>query len=115
MNKRQAKKARNKMVYPFADEMNLLTLNQEEYQQAMKEYDDYAWKYGRYKHYKDKKWKARSMGEYYFPIGQATKNAMKKTLEMVSCFPTRTITVTQSLDQLKQAYPTEYSETIKKE
>lgn len=31
MNKRKAKKARKKICYPFIDEFNLLTLNEEEY------------------------------------------------------------------------------------
>lgn len=42
MNKRQAKKASKKIRIPFIDEMNLLTLNKEEYRQTMKDYNDYT-------------------------------------------------------------------------
>jgi len=68
MNKRQAKKARRKVVPPFADEMNLLTLSDEEYKEAMKEFDDFIWKNCRYFHYKDKY--KKPMLRYIFPAGQ---------------------------------------------
>lgn len=67
MNKRQAKKASRKVVIPFADEMNLLTLNDEEYKKAMKDYDEYVQKRCRFKHYRDKEKLRRK--QYFFPVG----------------------------------------------
>ena len=55
MNKRQAKKYRKKVVYPIIDEFNLLTLNQEELDKAIKDFDEYCIKHRHYKHYKDRK------------------------------------------------------------
>lgn len=79
MNKRQAKKARRKVTPPFADEMNLLTLSDEEYKEAMKEFDDFIWKNCRYYHYKDKYKKA--MLPYRFPVGQKCKEFMEKMIK----------------------------------
>ena len=67
MNRRQKKKASKKVTYPVLDEMNLLTLNKEEYDAAIKDFDDYVQKHCRYKHYKDK-WKVG--GIYRFPVGK---------------------------------------------
>lgn len=69
MNKRQAKKYRRKIVYPFMDEANLLTLTKEEREEALKELDDFCVKYRHYHHYRDKK---RIMDKpccYRFPLG----------------------------------------------
>lgn len=51
MNRRQAKKASKKVIFPMGDEMNLLTLIPEEYEKTMKDFYHYVQKYCCYKHY----------------------------------------------------------------
>ena len=77
MNKRQAKKIRRKVKIPFADEMNLLALNKEEYEQAMKDFNNYVQKHCKYYHYRDK---YKSVPIYHFPVGSATIKQAEKLL-----------------------------------
>lgn len=60
-----------KVFYPLVDEMNLLTLNEEEYKKAMKAFETYVQKYCRYKHYRDKERLQRGhVCTFAFPIGK---------------------------------------------
>lgn len=79
MNKRQAKKARQKVTYPLVDEMNLLTLSPQEYMEAMADFEEYVQKHCRYKHYKDK-YKNIGFNCYHFPVGEKCKKYMESLL-----------------------------------
>lgn len=83
MNRRKKKKASKKVTYPFVDEMNLLTLNAEEYEAAMKDFEEYVQKHCRYKHYKDKRKAGRGI-VYHFPVGEAYRKAYGFTLKRSS-------------------------------
>lgn len=83
MNKRQAKKAARKVVYPLVDEMNLLTLSPEEYKQAMRDFHDYMQKHCRYKRYKDKKKCRMQACVYRFPVGEAYRETLNNFLKSV--------------------------------
>jgi len=86
MNKRQAKKMRNKVVYPIVDEMHLLTLSEEERNAAFKDFESYVQKHFRYFHYKDRHKLIRKPCIYAFPISsnvsaddkQYVSNMMKR-------------------------------------
>lgn len=71
MNKRQSKKSQKKVTRLLVDEMNLLTLSEEECKAAMKDFEKFEQKHCRYKHYKDKdKYKNSGFGIYRFPVGK---------------------------------------------
>lgn len=82
MNKRQAKKEHKKVIYPLIDEFNLLTLNEEEYKQAMKEFYEYAYKHLHYKHYRDKNkpYIKNHIPIFSFPVGKAFSEYITKTI-----------------------------------
>lgn len=80
MNKRQAKKAHKKAVHPFVDEMNLLTLDEDEYKKAIADYEEYVYKHCRFKHYKDQD-KIFHSAIYSFPVGKAYQDHMKELLK----------------------------------
>lgn len=67
MNKRQSKKARKKVIHLLVDEMNLLTLSEEECKAAMEDFEKFEQKHCRYKHYKYK-YKNSGFGTYRFRI-----------------------------------------------
>lgn len=70
---------RKKVIYPIVDEMNLLTLDEEEYAQAMKDFEAYVQKYCRYFHYRDKERVMRErMFSYAFPVGKKTKQFLEE-------------------------------------
>ena len=84
MNKRQAKKAAKKVVCPFVDEFNLLTLSPKEHEEALRDFHEYAQKHCRYKHYKDKRKKFRMQScAYHFPVGEAYREALNNFLKNV--------------------------------
>lgn len=91
MNKRQVKKYRSKVSYPMADEMNLLSYNKEEYEQAIKDYNNFCYRFCHYHHYKDKKRFISKPLYYFFPLGESTKLAYEK---LVSVARTRKTTYT---------------------
>lgn len=103
MNKRQAKKYRKKVAYPIIDEFNLLTLNQEELDKAIKNFDEYCIKHRHYKHYKDKKKIMNEPCLYGYPVGKSVINFYEKMFSSTRKY-TKSIRVTQSLDDLKQSY-----------
>lgn len=105
MNKRQAKKARKKVVFPLVDEMNLLTLSKEEYEEAMKDFHDWVWKHCRYKHYKDRYKKIFGFPCYRFPVGKEyMERRTKAILATTRRFP-KVQEITQSIEQLHEMYP----------
>lgn len=106
MNKRQCKKAYKKVVYPLVDEMNLLTLSEEEYKKAIKDFNEYVFKYCKYKHYKDKNkvFCKRTACGYHFPVGEATKTLMESILMTARRYKPSTINVTQTLSESQKAY-----------
>lgn len=81
MNKRQAKKASKKVVYPLVDEFNLLTLSPKEHEEALKDFYDYAQRHFRYKRYKDKWKKYRKPCTYRFPVGEAYRETLNNFLK----------------------------------
>lgn len=84
MNKRQAKKMRNKVVYPLVDEMNLLTLSEEERKAAFKDFEGYVQKHFRYFHYRDMYKLIRKPCLYAFPIGSnVSAEAKQYVLDMM--------------------------------
>lgn len=103
MNKRQAKKYRKKVVYPIIDEFNLLTLNQEELDKAIKDFDEYCIKHRHYKHYKDKKKIMNEPCLYSYPVGKSAIGFYEKMFSLTRKY-TKSIRVTQSIDDLKQSY-----------
>ena len=107
MNKRQAKKARKKVVYPLVDEMNLLTLSTKEYEEAMKDFHEWVQKHCRYKHYKDK-YKHIRFNCYHFPVGKLYLEHREQLLKTVRCYNVDVKIVSQCLDDIKKAYPTEF-------
>lgn len=103
MNKRQAKKAAKKVTYPLVDEFNLLTLSPEEYNKAIKDFNEYVQKHCRYKHYKDK-WKAgKAPFSYHFPVGESGSPFFRRIIQNTRKCPNIT-TVNQSLVQLYSSY-----------
>lgn len=109
MNKRQAKKASKKVTIPFADELNLLTLNNEEYKQAMKDYDDYVQKHCRYRHYRDK---YRPVPAYHFPVGESVRKMNEMALKTCRGYECSMQTVTQSTEDLKNMYGEQYDKVM---
>lgn len=104
MNKRQAKKASKKVTFPFADEMNLLTLSPEEHKAAMEDFHNYVQKYCRYKHYKDRYKKPAHLG-YHFPIGQSYKEQMARIMKTTRRYDCDVKTIIQRINDLKNMYP----------
>lgn len=103
MNKRQAKKAKKKVTYPFMDEMNLLTLSAEEYKAAIEDLDSYVHKYCQYKHYKDK-YKNFDIHCYHLPIGKKYAESFAQLIQQHSRGHVST-TVTQKLSNFNYPYP----------
>lgn len=77
MNKRQAKKMRNKVVYPIVDEINLLTMSEEEREACFTEFDAFVQKHFRYFHYKDKTALIKKACIYSFPVGSKVTEETK--------------------------------------
>lgn len=77
MNKRQVKKTKKKVIYPLVDEFNLISMNTEEFKAARKEYYDYAQKYFRYFHYRDKYKVARKPCLFRYPVGEAAREFLE--------------------------------------
>lgn len=105
MNKRQVKKYWSKISYPMADEANLLTYNEEEHKQAIKDFNSFCFRYCHYHHYKDKENSISKPLYYFFPLGESTKLAYEK---LASITRSRNITNTiavQSLDDYKEMHP----------
>lgn len=109
MNKRKAKKASRKVRIPYADEMNLLTLNAEEYKQAMRDFNNYMQKYCRYKHYRDK---YKPAGEYHFPVGESVRKMTENALKTARCYPCNIQIASQSVEQLKEQYSEQFGKEI---
>lgn len=105
MNKRQAKKAHKKVVYPLIDEYNLLTLDEDEYKKAKADFEKYIFQHFRYKHYKDKYKLSRKFCTYVYPVGKAYREKMEQKLQKAKKYKIDTIIVYQSLEDLKKAYP----------
>lgn len=76
MNKRQRKKKEKKYLPIIADEFNLMTMTEEEREQAMKDYDKFREKYAFCKTYKQLK-EGKPL-RYYFPTGQQFTNSMRE-------------------------------------
>lgn len=68
MNKRQRKKREKKYLPVIADEYNLLTMNEQEREEAWKEYYKFRKRYAFCKTYKELK-EGKPL-RYYFPCGE---------------------------------------------
>lgn len=104
MNKRQAKKARKKVVYPLIDEFNLISMTEEERKAAWKDFDNYVQKCYRYYHYRDKYKVARKPCFYSFPVGEAAKKHFEEMLKHMRKYEISPVTVVQDLNQLRVMY-----------
>ena len=62
----------------MADEANLLTYNDEEYKQSIKDFNSFCFRYCHYHHYKDKKKFMTKQLYYFFPMGESTKLAYER-------------------------------------
>lgn len=102
MNRRQAKKASKKVIFPMGDEMNLLTLIPEEYEKTMKDFYHYVQKYCCYKHYRDRYKKGRLPFGYHFPVGEGVRKQFEQVLNMVGDYHVEPTVVMQSLEQVKK-------------
>lgn len=80
MNKRQLKKKYNKCSFLMVDEMNLLTMNDEERKQAFLDYEKYCHKHCCYYHYKDK-YNHNKMSFYSLPTGDEYNKKMKNVYD----------------------------------
>ena len=79
MNKRKAKKARKKVIYPLVDEFNLIGMSEEERANEIDKYKRYCQKHYAYKHYKNaakliKKLHSSPIPAYVYPIPKAAQN-----------------------------------------
>lgn len=86
MNKRQAKKYIKKVSYLLVDELNLLTLSEEERKQAREDFHRYVQKHCKYKHYKDK-YKCLNTSIYRYPVGKMYQQQMEQMLKTVCSYP----------------------------
>ena len=84
MNKRQLKKYRNKVIYPLIDEMNLLTLNQDELKEAIEGFERYCMRHYHYKHYKDREKLMNKRCYYCYPVGERTREFMRMATSLTS-------------------------------
>ena len=100
MNKRQFKKAYRKVVYPVIDEFNLITMDKEEREKAIKDFHDFAYKNYHYKRYHTKQRLlqrvCRGPSGYYFPVGKGVEKWYKETLSLTRSFNKKHV-VKQSL------------------
>ena len=104
MNKRQAKKARKKVVYPLADEFNLLTLNAEELEEAIADYQKYAQKYCRYYHYRDREKLMRKRCYYVFPVGKTGREYCQGMLKRARKHNSPPVKVVQEMNGIMNIY-----------
>ena len=79
MNKRKAKKARQKVIYPLVDEFNLIGMSEKERVGEIEKYKRYCQKHYAYKHYKDavkifRQLNSSSIPAYFYPIPKAAQN-----------------------------------------
>ena len=100
MNKRQAKKAAKKVVYPLVDEFNLLTMDNEERKAAIDDFNAYAQKHYRYFHYKDKYKKVRTPCYYCFPVGKKYAEQLVKMTDLYRSQKPSGIVISQSIQDL---------------
>ena len=104
MNKRQAKKMRNKVVYPIVDEINLLTMSEEERDTAYRNFDVFVQKHFRYFHYKDKTTLIKKPSFYFFPVGsKVTEETRAYIAEMM-----RQVRTYRQMTEVTQLRPKEY-------
>lgn len=112
MNKRQVKKMHKKVIYPFVDEMNLLTLSQEELENAIADFNDYVFKHCRYKHYKDKEIISKRFCLYTFPVGESVRNYYETILSRAASYQGDVGTINQTIEDLKSKYPEEMQKIL---
>lgn len=86
MNKRQAKKMRNKVVYPLVDEMNLAAASVEEREAAYEDFDKYVQKHYRYFHYKDKYKVLKKTCLYVFPVQSEERKFLEDMIKRVRTY-----------------------------
>jgi len=101
MNKRQLKKKQKKYLPIIADEYNLLTMTEEERQQAYKECDEYRKKYGYRKKYKDLK---GNYLNYYYPVGKEHQERMSRIISTLRSKPIKFMIVEQKFKDLEHSY-----------
>lgn len=104
MNKRQAKKARKKIIYPFIDEMNLLTLNTEELKKARTDFENYVQRHFRYKHYRSKDKLLEKPCYYRFPVVESVRKYYEYSLKTARRYNVTPVIITQAMDELKAMY-----------
>lgn len=76
MNKRQKKKKAKKYLPIIADEFNLLTMTDIEYEKALKDYKRYRERFAYCKRYKDLK-NGKPL-RYFFPVGEELFNGLQE-------------------------------------
>ncbi|WP_288328077.1 hypothetical protein [uncultured Clostridium sp.] len=99
MNKRQKKKKEKKRILVIADEANLLTMTDEEREQALKDYKNFCKRYTYRKKYKDLK--ERKHLFYSFPFGKSSREWLNSIAKIGRRNRKTPVTVTQSLDDFK--------------
>lgn len=104
MNKRQAKKDRQKFVYGLADEWNLATMDEEELKAARKEFEDYCRKHRHYKHYRDREKIIKKPCMHHYPSSKAQREYLLHMLQMVNGYHTTPPKVSQIIEALKDRY-----------
>ena len=104
MNKRQAKKDRQKFVYGLIDEWNLITMDKEEQEAAQREYMEYCRKYRHYKHYHDREKILMEPCVYTYPVGKKYAEHIQKMLKTARGYHVTPVVVMQSLSDLKDQY-----------
>ena len=112
MNKRQTKKVHKKVIYPFVDEMNLLTLNQEELDKAIADFNDYVFKHCRYKHYKDKEIISERLCIYTFPVGESVRKYYEEILNRTVSYRGNISTINWTISELRSKYPKKMEEIL---
>jgi len=98
MNKRQNKKREKKRLPVVADEANLLTMTNEELEEAHRGYDEFVRKYAYRKKYKNLKGKYLT---YFYPVGKTSSEWLTSIMNVTRRTRKTPITVTQSLDDFK--------------
>ena len=99
MNKRQRKKKMKKYLPIIADEANLLTMTDNEREQAFKDYENYKEKFAYKKNYKN--FKEGKPLHYFFPVSQRL-NDFLTSVSSVARGTSNTIKVTQTMNDFIQ-------------
>lgn len=97
------------------DEFNLISMNEEEFKAARKEYDDYVQKHFRYFHYRDWHKVARKPCLYRYPVGEAARKYYEGVLKRVRKYKVPTETIIQDINQLKTIYGDKWEEQFPQE